>query len=73
MGNSTIQHIEWIASMVVLIGGFYLLDAKIERQGERTNHLYELYCQQQSYFDQRFNEMQMRTDQKFYDLLKEMK
>ena len=35
--------IGWLSLMFTLIGGFYILDAKIERQGERTDKLYEMF------------------------------
>lgn len=38
-------HVEWVVVLVTLLGGFYLLDGKIERQGARTDRLYELYCE----------------------------
>lgn len=36
-------HFEFVIMMVTLIGGFYLIDVKIERQGERTDKLYEMF------------------------------
>jgi len=36
-------HVEWVVVLVTLLGGFYLLDGKIERQGQRTDRLYEMY------------------------------
>lgn len=36
-------HAEFIILLVTLLGGFYLLDGKIERQGERTDKLYEMF------------------------------
>ena len=36
-------HVEWVVVLVTLLGGFYLLDGKIERQGERTDRLYEMF------------------------------
>jgi len=41
--NSVIHHIEWLVLMATLIGGFYLLDGKIERQAARTDRLYEMF------------------------------
>lgn len=45
-------HAEFVILLVTLIGGFYLLDGKIERQGERqgerTDKLYEMFCSLQS-------------------------
>lgn len=40
-------HAEFVVLFVTLIGGFYLIDSKIERQGYRTDKLYEMYCQMQ--------------------------
>jgi len=36
-------HVEWVVVLVTLLGGFYLIDGKIERQGERTDRLYEMF------------------------------
>ncbi len=36
-------HAEFIVLLMTLLGGFYLLDGKIERQGERTDKLYEMF------------------------------
>lgn len=36
-------HMEFVVLLVTLIGGFYLLDGKIERQGERTDKLHEMF------------------------------
>ncbi len=37
------RHIEFAVILVTLIGGIFTLDAKIERQGERTDRLYEMF------------------------------
>ncbi len=55
-------HAEFVILLVTLLGGFYLLDGKIERQSQRTDRIYEMYCEIRKDFDQRF-----------YDLLKETK
>lgn len=55
-------HAEFVVLFITLVGGFYLLDGKIERQVERTDRLYEMYC-----------DMQKDSSQKFYDLLKEFR
>jgi hypothetical protein len=60
-------HAEFIVLLVTLIGGFYTLDGKIERQSERTDRLYEMYCDVQKDYNQKFEAVNM----KFYDLLKE--
>ena len=40
-------HVEFLVLLVTLIGGFYLLDGKIERglqiQSARSDRLYEMY------------------------------
>lgn len=56
------SHAEFVVLLITLLGGFYVLDGKIDRQGERTDRLYEMFCE-------------MRTDysNKFYDLLRERK
>ena len=49
MENRTgwINHMEWAVLLFTLIGGFYMLDGKIERQSQRTDRLYEMYCDTQ--------------------------
>lgn len=37
------RHLEFLVLMVTLIGGFYTLDAKIDRQSDRTDRLYEMF------------------------------
>lgn len=37
------SHLEFMVLLITLIGGFYLLDGKIERQAERTDRLYEMF------------------------------
>lgn len=41
------SHVEFMVLLVTLIGGFYILDGKIERQcdrqSERTDKLYEMF------------------------------
>jgi len=41
--KSFMTHIEFVVLLTTLLGGFYLLDGKIERQGERTDKLYEMF------------------------------
>lgn len=38
-----IGHLEWLTLFVTLVGGFYLLDGKIDRQSQRTDRLYEMF------------------------------
>ncbi len=54
------SHIEFLVLLVTLLGTFYLLDGKIERQADRVDRLHEAYAQ--------------RTDrlyEMFIDLVKE--
>ena len=51
-------HVEWVVVLVTLLGGFYLLDGKIEQQGQRTDRLYEMYV-----------ETSENSNQKWADLL----
>ena len=41
--SNWVNHVEWIVLMFTLIGGFFLLDGKIERQSTRTDRLYEMF------------------------------
>ena len=36
-------HLEWAVLLITLIGGFYTLDGKIDRQSQRTDRLYEMF------------------------------
>lgn len=36
-------HVEFAVLLIVLLGGFYTVDAKIERQSGRTDRLYEMF------------------------------
>ena len=67
------SHAEFIVLLVTLLGGFYLLDGKIERQGERTDRLYEMFCEMRKDYNDKFCEMRKDYNDKFYDLLKERK
>jgi hypothetical protein len=41
------SHVEFLVLLITLIGGFYNLDGKIERQNERTDRFYEMCCETQ--------------------------
>jgi len=41
--KSWFVHIEFAVLLIVLIGGFYTIDAKIEKQSSRTDRLYEMF------------------------------
>lgn len=41
--KNIITHIEFMVLLITLLGGFYLLDGKIERQAGRTDRLYEMF------------------------------
>lgn len=51
-----VSHIEFMVLLVTLLGTFYLLDGKIERQSTRTDRLYEMYVETQKEI------MQLRID-----------
>jgi hypothetical protein len=36
-------HAEFVVILITLLGGFYLLDGKIEAQSHRTDRLYEMF------------------------------
>jgi hypothetical protein len=40
-------HAEFVVTLITLLSGFYILDAKIERQSNRTDRLYEMWCETQ--------------------------
>jgi hypothetical protein len=50
-------HVEWAVLMVTIIGGFFLLDGKIDRQSQRTDRLYEMYCETQKEIKQVYIEL----------------
>ena len=58
-------HVEFLVLLVTLIGGFYLLDGKIEKQGDRTDRLYEIYVTTQK------DIFELRADfnEKYYQLV----
>lgn len=41
------SHLEFVVIFVTLLTGFYMIDGKIERQSQRTDKLYEMYCETQ--------------------------
>ncbi len=41
--KSLYSHAEFLVLLLTLLGGFYLLDGKIERQSQRTDTLYEMF------------------------------
>ena len=43
--NNWIQHTEFAVLMLTLIGTMYMIDGKIERQGARTDKLYEMFIE----------------------------
>ncbi len=43
MDNKWTTHVEFVVILVTLIGGFYILYGKIERQSARTDRLYEMF------------------------------
>lgn len=43
--NNWITHVEFLALLITVIGGIYMLDGKIERQSQRTDRLYEMFIE----------------------------
>lgn len=41
--NNWVTHVEFLALLITIIGGIYMLDGKIERQSQRTDRLYEMF------------------------------
>lgn len=69
LGNKLSQFgglFEWLTLMITLVGGFCLLDSKIERQGDRIDRLTE---QQSARMDQQ-NARSDKLYENFTDLLK---
>lgn len=38
-------HAEFVIIFVTLLGGYFMIDNKIERQSERTDKLYEMFIE----------------------------
>jgi hypothetical protein len=73
-------HVEWVVLMVTIIGGIYVLDAKFERQGERTDRLYQEFHlamrEQSEEFQTSVRAQSERSDrlyEMFIELVKERK
>jgi len=66
---SWVNHIEWAVLLFTLIGGFYMLDGKIERQSQRTDRLYEMFCDLQKQMKDEI--VSLKKEQ--YDFMKEIK
>lgn len=60
-------HLEFAVLFITLVGGFYMVDGKIDRQGSRTDRLYEIYCENVERSAQNFQ----RMDDRFYDFIRE--
>ena len=43
MDKSWSTHVEFVVIFITLLGGYFMIDNKIERQGERTDKLYEMF------------------------------
>ena len=68
MNNHWTSHVEFFALLITLLGGFYLIDAKCERQGERTDKTFEIWAStQKEMFQDR-----IENNSKFYELISKM-
>lgn len=65
-------HVEFVVLFITLLGGFFLIDGRIERQCARTDKLYEIYAEQQRVSSEKYVELNKEMNQKFYDLLKQV-
>jgi hypothetical protein len=54
-------HVEFAVIFITLIGGFYTLDSKIEKQGARTDKLYEMFVDLQKEIKQEAKEFHGRV------------
>lgn len=64
--NNWITHIEFMVLLVTLLGSFYLLNGKIERQGERTDKLYELYVEAREDSNKKWSDLLEKLYEKKY-------
>ena len=55
------SHVEFLVLLVTLLGGFYLLDDKIETQGARTDKLYEMFVENQKTFYEEMKNIHARV------------
>ncbi len=46
--NNWFVHVEWGVVFIISVVGFYLLNEKMERQGQRTDKIYEMFCTMQT-------------------------
>lgn len=61
MGNQPwTMHAEFVVLLITLIGGFYTLDGKIERQCGRTDKLYEIFVDNQTKFHEEMRQFHSR-------------
>lgn len=67
MEKNWFVHVEWVVVLVTLLGGFYMLDGKIERQSQRTDKLYEMYCETQK----EIKDMNIKFHEEIKNLYKE--
>lgn len=51
-------HVGFIIIFITLLGGYFMIDNKIERQGERTDKLYEMWCETQKEIKQLYADRQ---------------
>jgi hypothetical protein len=52
-------HLEFLVIFVTLLGGYFLIDSKVERQGQQTDRLYEMFYDAQNDYHQKFYELLM--------------
>ena len=62
-------HVEWAVLLMTFLGGFYILDSKIEKQSSRTDRLYEMFCDLQNQIKNEI--LAMKKEQ--YEFMRETK
>lgn len=62
-------HIEWVVVLVTLLGGFYTLDSKIERQGQRCDKLFEIWVKNHETFHKEIQLCREESNKKWEQLL----
>lgn len=61
-------HVEWVVVLVTLLGGFYMLDGKIERQGTRIDRLYDIWVEGQKDFHNEMKQLRKEGEQRWYQV-----
>lgn len=69
-------HVEWVTVFITLLGGFFMLDSKIETQNARTDRLYDMFVDNQTRMHELLNEMKKENQDRqneSQNLIREMR